>query len=819
MDLGRHSSIMMLRWIIRFNILIIIVNALNVTEPSLKSEAFPLFDSQSVRILEPEVRMPVSICRENITKDEVIARYLPSCASCKGRCGGVTTMGVFRQDGCSCDSGCRSYMDCSPDFETHCSEEALQPVSIAVARPATCRTLWGLSVATENYLLIDSCLKNESACRISSESASTMVPVWDSETQLHFVNLNCAVCNGVKDIIPWDSTMVCKKSQVSYRRNISETLTKDEFEDVWDLCSVDLTPNLNKMKQPRTCVPQFVIPKSSCDQICVGTEIGNLCKTGHTTYLSHNVEWHSFGFSNFFCVLCAPRGNLVRDDMNCKINFPGFIVRPLTPEYFSFRLLFDVDLRHGLTVGQDPLPQCPEEQIWVEDEQRCRFNYLDTNVYNRTTDKIVIVMSIENGTLTHHVLVSVDRLTLQLSPYIQRNEIFMLDNITLAISVFTTNSTSFTREKFLNQTRTWFPYISWKLLYFKNTETLFNCEHDTPVYNKTEFSFMEGNQLRLHTNPNQVIPEERFKIINNLSVVVCSIPDSWEGYGPKSLNAMSIVTIVCVSLSIISHVIRLILHCVLSEGGPARLQVCLVVSLLIGMVSFLLNPLVTHPFPLCYSTAVVIHWSFLAAFCWMTVIGWDILYMFKATSNLQRIGKGDKRFIIYSAYAWGLPSLIVTSAIVIDHSDVDSMWQPAYGVTLCWISGRIGLLLYFVSPVALQVLINIIAFICCSVFLFKNKTMDRRKREKERFWLHIRLFFLMGITWVTGFLAIPLNSDALWYVFIVLSASQGVYLLLVYVLTKRNRHKFQEISFSHLRSKNTSDTDTTSADLTKSNRL
>ena len=285
--------------------------------------------------------------------------------------------------------------------------------------------------------------------------------------------------------------------------------------------------------------------------------------------------------------------------------------------------------------------------------------------------------------------------------------------------------------------------------------------------------------------------------------------------GGLKFDAMSIVTIVCLSLSIIALTLRLVLHCMLSDGGPARLQVSLAVSLLLAMVTFLLSPLVLNYFSVCYTVAVVIHWAFLAAFCWMTVIGWDILNMFKATSDFQRIDQGHKKFVFYSLYSWGFPTVACCVALAVDHSNVDLIWGRAFAKYLCWFSGKVGLLLFFVSPVALQILINIIIFIACCFYLQRSKmpagrTSMEQHEERQRFWLYLKLLILMGITWVVGFLVIPLDSDVLWYIFIILNASQGILLLILYVLGKRTRQRLTETLSKLSSSASTSSTGVTS---------
>ena len=755
---------------------------------------------------------PKKTCRQNITKEEAISKYLPHCASCRGKCGTIVNTNQWSQQGCSCDSSCVAYKDCCHDFKTHCPEEARKNPGLITDQPASCQTTG--DECTKYYLLIGSCKKKDLSCAISKDSLNSIVPVFDVQRKLHFVNFNCAVCNGAKDVIPWKATMECVKPYEHNRKNLSETITKEEFNELWKSCGIDVFPDEGAMEKPRRCLPVRFQP---CDPQCAGTEFQRLCQgpDEHITYLETRPPHRSL-FSNFFCLLCVEPEptDILKNTIQCYFSdFSLFRFRchsQLQPISFSFQLLFDVNLRHGLTVGEEPVLDYGEKQVWVEAEDRCRVLYslLEMNNFNETKGVLNIVFKILNGTSTPEMITKIKKLTCNFSVHVQQIEHMLLDNVTLALTLFTTNVTAITKENYMKATKTWFADKNITLLYFTNLTTQVNCDVDYLVYNRSEYTFLTNNRIKLLA-ANRTVKPGKFKIVSNYTVRVCPEP------GGLKFDAMSIVTIVCLSLSIIALTLRLVLHCVLSDGGPARLQVSLAVSLLLAMVTFLLSPLFLNYFPVCYTVAVLIHWAFLAAFCWMTVIGWDILNMFKATSDFERIGQGNKKFVFYSLYSWGFPTIVCCIALAVDHSNVDLIWRPAFAKKLCWFSGKVGLLIFFVSPVALQILINIIIFIACCFYLQRSKMPDGRTtmeqhEERQRFWLYLKLLILMGITWVVGFLVIPLDIDVLWYIFIIINASQGILLLIVYVVGKRTRQRLTETLSKLSCSASTSSTGVTS---------
>ncbi|CAH1799889.1 unnamed protein product, partial [Owenia fusiformis] len=134
----------------------------------------------------------------------------------------------------------------------------------------------------------------------------------------------------------------------------------------------------------------------------------------------------------------------------------------------------------------------------------------------------------------------------------------------------------------------------------------------------------------------------------------------------------------------------------------------------------------------------------------------------------------------------GVPAVIVAISLGLDFTDIDPDFKPMYGEGICWISQRYPLLLFFTLPIAITILLNIGFFIPTAIILWKsmNQRTKRLNRPTEYpFAIYAKLFCLLGFTWILAFIA-PYNI-ALWYIFIILNASQGVYIFLAFVLKKQ----------------------------------
>ena len=99
---------------------------------------------------------------------------------------------------------------------------------------------------------------------------------------------------------------------------------------------------------------------------------------------------------------------------------------------------------------------------------------------------------------------------------------------------------------------------------------------------------------------------------------------------------------------------------------------------------------------------------------------------------------------------------------------------------LCWLDNEIILPYFFMIPLAISIFVNIIAF---SMIVYKVKVTTIQTNDNVQASNHaniskviVRLFLLMGFTWIFGFLANINSLQWLWYAFVSCNSLQGVYL-------------------------------------------
>ena len=122
----------------------------------------------------------------------------------------------------------------------------------------------------------------------------------------------------------------------------------------------------------------------------------------------------------------------------------------------------------------------------------------------------------------------------------------------------------------------------------------------------------------------------------------------------------------------------------------------------------------------------------------------------------------------------------------------------------CWISDDkvINKMYAFGVPMLVLVSINIIFFICSFISLFYSFSLGERvnpQRHKcQIIFVYLRLFTIMGVTWLIGFLPSLTGNQIFWYPFSLFNGLQGLYVLLAFGLSPSVRRNIVTKLMSYL---------------------
>ncbi|KAM5189910.1 adhesion G protein-coupled receptor E5 isoform 4-T4 [Callospermophilus lateralis] len=249
------------------------------------------------------------------------------------------------------------------------------------------------------------------------------------------------------------------------------------------------------------------------------------------------------------------------------------------------------------------------------------------------------------------------------------------------------------------------------------------------------------------------------------------------------------LSLVCLLLCILTF---LLVRPIQSSRTTVHLHLC--VCLFVGSAIFLAGIEKETPDgeagPRCRLVAGLLHYCFLAAFCWMSLEGLVLYFLVVRVFHGQGL---STRWLCLIGY--GVPLLIVA----ISAATAAATASEGYvGETYCWLSRKHGFLWSFVGPLAFIILCNAVIFVITVWRLtqkFSEINPDLKKLRKARVLTvtAIAQLFVLGCTWVFGLFLFEPYSSVLTYIFTILNCLQGLFLyVLLCLLNKKVREEYRK---------------------------
>ncbi|XP_027810953.2 adhesion G protein-coupled receptor E5 isoform X9 [Marmota flaviventris] len=249
------------------------------------------------------------------------------------------------------------------------------------------------------------------------------------------------------------------------------------------------------------------------------------------------------------------------------------------------------------------------------------------------------------------------------------------------------------------------------------------------------------------------------------------------------------LSLVCLLLCILTF---LLVRPIQSSRTTVHLHLC--VCLFVGSAIFLAGIEKETPDgeagPRCRLVAGLLHYCFLAAFCWMSLEGLVLYFLVVRVFHGQGL---STRWLCLIGY--GVPLLIVA----ISAATAAATASEGYvGETYCWLSKKHGFFWSFVGPLAFIILCNAVIFVITVWRLtqkFSEINPDLKKLRKARVLTvtAIAQLFVLGCTWVFGLFLFEPYSTVLTYIFTILNCLQGLFLyVLLCLLNKKVREEYRK---------------------------
>ncbi|XP_023163454.1 G-protein coupled receptor Mth2-like [Drosophila hydei] len=203
-----------------------------------------------------------------------------------------------------------------------------------------------------------------------------------------------------------------------------------------------------------------------------------------------------------------------------------------------------------------------------------------------------------------------------------------------------------------------------------------------------------------------------------------------------------------------------------------------------------------------------VYFFLMAAFSWMNITCFDIWKTFGSTESTNIIKRAQhRRFLWYSLYGWGMPTVLTSITASLSKSDVlPENIRPMFGHGRCWFTyDTIGYasLVFFSGPLGLLFIINLVLFLLTLKYcnkvkreIFRMQSSNTEKHtlrsrffmDKTRFIMNTKLCFVMGITWLLEIASILLydhKKNFFWSISDSFNVLLGVFVFIIFVFKKR----------------------------------
>ena len=254
----------------------------------------------------------------------------------------------------------------------------------------------------------------------------------------------------------------------------------------------------------------------------------------------------------------------------------------------------------------------------------------------------------------------------------------------------------------------------------------------------------------------------------------------------------NILSFVCVCLSLVCLLITLFTYLAFKElqtqPGINTIILCLCLLLAQGLFQFGAGQSSLSSWA-CSLIGVMCHFLWLSVMFSMNVCSIQIYLTFIKSRKISPTFS-PKQTAIYTTYII-LASLFFVGVNIIVSLISNGGHEIGYGGTICYLTSDLMQVVTFLIPTAVVLSSNIVLFGLVVYKITKTgQATSSLHQNKSYLLVYARLSALTGFTWILGLFQILFNSDVIEYLFILFNASQGVFVMVAFVLNQRVRNLF-----------------------------
>lgn len=197
--------------------------------------------------------------------------------------------------------------------------------------------------------------------------------------------------------------------------------------------------------------------------------------------------------------------------------------------------------------------------------------------------------------------------------------------------------------------------------------------------------------------------------------------------------------------------------------------------------------------PICRIVGALFAFAILSNFAWMSVMGQDLLRLFRRTSSVRSSGAVG-RYLRYSAFGWGIPTFLVCGSAILDVFAPKLEISPNYGLPFCFINQLGAFLMWLYLPIGLivcfnfAIMLNLFRVFCR---LAHDTRHVRTHVRRNMFLLCVKVTVLLSLCSALQFISVFVENDILHFINHSLAAARGVGIAMVFLASSQTRKTFQ----------------------------
>ncbi|XP_018429700.1 PREDICTED: putative adhesion G protein-coupled receptor E4P, partial [Nanorana parkeri] len=233
------------------------------------------------------------------------------------------------------------------------------------------------------------------------------------------------------------------------------------------------------------------------------------------------------------------------------------------------------------------------------------------------------------------------------------------------------------------------------------------------------------------------------------------------------------LSLLCLCLSLLTFIL-----CRSPRSSHTSILIALCGCLFLGQLLILVGIRQTRIKLLCAFIAGCLQFSFLCAFCWMSI---ESFLLFMTVRNLRAVNYMASRksnFPLMCLLGFGIPAVIVGITAAVHPLD--------YGTdSHCWIN--LDIIWSFLGPICGFIITNTVLLVLTFHLLRKrlasvNTNVSTLKNTRLLTFKAVAQLFILGCTWGIGYFQFGPQTLIFSYLFTICNSLQGVYIFLVHCL-------------------------------------